>query len=150
MTHLDAERDRLQTLCTVLDEESAALRRMALDDIIDIAQRKQGLLEAHQVLAQARSARLAAIGAQSLDECVARCSPAQAVRLAELRTSMAELARHATERNAWNHAFAESGRALVEGALRVVRRLHAGSSATYAANGQVTAGERRTRVDRRA
>lgn len=150
--HLDAERDHLIALGAALDDEAQALRQLALDDLLAAGRAKAAAAEAHTHIARDRLARLHAVDpdCDTLGALSVRLAPADREALDARRLELAGLLDAAAHQNAWNHTFAETGKALVEGTLRVMRGRAAGASATYGKGGRIRAGERRARVDRRA
>jgi len=150
--HLATERDHLIALGAALDDEAAALRQLELDPLLDAGRRKAAAAEAHAHIARDRLDRLRAVDpdCDTLGALSARLDPADRDRLDGVRADMAGLLEAAARQNAWNHTFAESGRALIEGTMRVMRGRAAGASAPYGKRGRIQAGERRGRVDRRA
>lgn len=150
--HLATERDHLIALGEALDAEAQALRQLTLDALLDAGRRKAAAAEAHTHIARDRLALMHAVDPEcdTLGALSARLGADARARLDGVRTELARLLESAAEKNAWNHAFAESGKALIQGTLRVMRGRAAGSSATYGKQGRIVAGERRGRVDRRA
>lgn len=150
--HLDVERDHLIALGDAFADEAQALRQLALDALLDAGRRKAAAAEAHTHIARDRLARLHAVdaGCDTLGALSARLEPDDRARLDGVRAELAELLQAAATQNAWNHTFAESGKALIEGTMRVMRGRAAGPSATYGKGGRIVTGERRARLDRRA
>lgn len=150
--HLDRERTHLLALNEVLIDEAEALRRMALDDLLEAGRRKALIAEEQAHIARRRLEHLHAVdpGIETLGALAERLGDEDRTRLDVLRADLADLLERAAAQNQWNHTFAETGRALVEGTLRVIRGRAAGASATYGGNGRIRTGEPRSRVDRRA
>lgn len=150
--HLDAERDHLIALGAALEDEARALRQLALDDLIAAGRAKAAAAEAHAHIARDRLRRLHAVDpdCERLGQLAERLDGEDREALDTRRAELAGLLEAAAHQNAWNHTFAESGRALVDGTMRVMRGRAAGASATYGKGGRIRAGERRSRVDRRA
>lgn len=152
LAHLAIERDHLIALVTALDDEAQALRQLALNDLLDAGRRKAAAAEAHTHIARDRLERLHAVDptCDTLGALSERLDSADRERLDATRIELAGLLDSAADKNAWNHTFAESGKALIEGTLRVMRGRAAGASATYGKGGRIVTGERRARLDRRA
>lgn len=150
--HLVAERDHLIALGDALAAEASALRAMALDPLLDAGRQKARAAEAHTHLARRRAERLRAVDptCETLGALSERLDADDRARLDALRAELAGLLDAAAQQNAWNHTFAETGKALVEGTLRVIRGRAAGASGTYGKGGRIRAGQRALRVDRRA
>ncbi len=152
IAHLGVERDHLIALGAALDDEATALRQLSLDALLDAGRRKAAAAEAHTHIARDRLARLHAVDpeCETLGALSKRLAEVDRDRLDAMRGELIALLESAAEKNAWNHAFAESGKALIGGTLRVMRGRAAGASATYGNRGRIQTGERRGRVDRRA
>lgn len=149
--HLGRERAQLVALCDALAAEAAALRTMSLDALLDAGRQKALAAEAHAHLAARRAARLRAVApVDTLGALAAQLAPADRPRLDALRAELGDLLGRAADQNRWNHTFAETGRALIDGTLRVMQGRVAGPSATYGQRGRIRAGERRPLLDRRA
>lgn len=149
---LDDERRHLEALCAALEDEGRALRTLSLDELIDAGRRKARAADEQAHLAARRLARLHAVDptATTLGALAARLAPPDRDRLDAHRDTLRALLDRAAAQNHDNHAFAETGRALIDGTLRVLRGRAAGASATYGNTGRIRAGERRAVVDRRA
>lgn len=152
LTALDDERRHLEALCVALEDEGAALRTLALDELIDAGRRKARAADEQAHLARRRLAALHAIdpALTTLGALAARLDPADRTRLDERRDALRALLDRAAAQNHYNHTFAETGRALIDGTLRVFRGRAAGASATYGKSGRIRQGERRAVIDRRA
>lgn len=150
--HLNAELECLQALDASLADEARALRALDLEAVLDCARRKERVAERHQLLAEERRARLDAVcpGASNLSAVCAGAEPAVGEAIGALQRRMIPLVQSIAMHRAANAAYAETGRAAIEGALRRVQRAHAGARTTYAADGRVQAGTPRSGVARRA
>ncbi len=149
--HLEREREQLTALCAALTAEATALRSMSLDALLAAGRDKALAAEAHAHLATRRLDRLHAVApVDTLGALAAQLDPDDRQRLDALRAELADLLGRAADQNRWNHTFAETGRALIDGTLRVMQGRVAGPSATYGQRGRIRAGERRSIVDRRA
>lgn len=149
---LDDERCHLEALCAALEDEGRALRSLSLDALIDAGRHKARAADAQAHLAARRLDRLHAVdpAIETLGALAARLAPPDRARLDTRRDALRALLDRAAAQNRDNHVFAETGRALIDGTLRVIRGRAAGASATYGNTGRIRAGERRAVVDRRA
>lgn len=149
---LDDERRHLEALCLALEDEGQALRTLTLDALLDAGRRKARAADEQAHLARRRLARLHAIdpALTTLGALAERLAPADREALDARRDALRVLLDRAAAQNRDNHVFAETGRALIDGTLRVFRGRAAGASATYGKSGQIHQGERRAVIDRRA
>lgn len=149
---LDDERRHLEALCLALEDEGQALRTLTLDALLDAGRRKARAADEQAHLARRRLARLHAIdpALTTLGALAERLAPADREALETRRDALRGLLDRAAAQNRDNHVFAETGRALIDGTLRVFRGRAAGASATYGKSGRIRAGERRAVIDWRA
>jgi flagellar biosynthesis/type III secretory pathway chaperone len=152
LAHLDAELACLESMCTVLEEEAGALRRLAVDEVLDATRDKERILLDQAALAKKRQARLHAVrpGASCLTEVRHGLPTELADQIAGRQTELRALAERVNEQHARNQRFAESAHELVGAQLKVVTRSHAGPRTTYGPAGNIETGTPRTGVDRRA
>lgn len=150
--HLDAELACLEAMCGVLEHEAAALRRLAVDEVLDASRQKERILIDQANLAKKRQATLHAVrpGATCLTEVRDGLPDALAAQVAERQAELRALVEHVNEQHARNQRFAESARELVGAQLKLVTRTHAGARTTYGPAGNIETGTPRRGVDRRA
>ena len=152
MDHLDAELACLESMCGVLEQEAAALRRLAVDEVLSASRDKERIIEEQQGLAHQRQARLDAVrpGASCLTEVQQGLPEDVAADIARRQSELRALVERVNEQHARNQTFAESAQELVGAHLKVVTRSHAGPRTTYGPKGNIDTGTPRRGLNRRA
>ncbi|MEE2787573.1 MAG: flagellar protein FlgN [Myxococcota bacterium] len=139
--HLEDESRCLSDLAAVLDDEAAALRRMALEDLEALAHRKELLVSQHANLARERRAFLAHLAdggpPPSISALIEHAPANVRVTLTDIKNRLAELSEAVRTQNMRNQTFAQTGRELVNGLFQILGGLHAPRNSTYSARGRI-------------
>jgi flagellar biosynthesis/type III secretory pathway chaperone len=139
--HLCAEIECLELLLETLDCEAKALRELSLDELDEVAPRKEKLVSRQAVLSRRRSEILSNQGAngpvQSLSELLNRAELSHEHPLVVQIIRLRDLAANVVEANYRNRIFAQSGNGLVSGLVQMIDSWRSPRARTYARNGHI-------------